>query len=94
MRLIRCIKCKKMYNHISLDYKFCPECTKKDVDTFMHVRYYVKKNPGISVKRVSEDLGIDVKTINRYLKEDNDLYLKEAVKNYNLDDLLENWNNI
>ncbi len=70
MKLVRCKKCKKMYEHISINNKYCPDCTKREHDRYINVRTYVKNNPGITVQRVSEDLGIDTSIIVRYLKEE------------------------
>ncbi len=70
MKLVRCKKCKQMYELISINNKFCPSCTKKEYDRYINVRTYVKKYPGITVRQVSEDLGINIAVIMRYLKEE------------------------
>ncbi len=59
-----------MYELISIHNKYCPACTKREYDRYINVRAYVKKNPGITVSQVSEDLGIDAAIIIRYLKEE------------------------
>ncbi len=70
MKLIRCKKCKQMYEVISINQKFCPACTKKEYDRYLFVRSYVKEHPGITVRQVAEDLGLDTSIIVRYLKEE------------------------
>ncbi len=70
MKLVRCKKCKKMYELISIHNKYCPECTRRDYERYISVRTYVKENPGITVSQVAEDLGINVSLIIKYLKEE------------------------
>ncbi len=70
MKLVRCQKCKKMYELISINNKYCPDCTRREYERYISVRTYVKENPGITVTQVSEDLGINVSVIIKYLKEE------------------------
>lgn len=70
MKLVRCQKCKQMYELVSIHNKYCPSCTQREHEKYINVRTYVKDNPGISVRQVADDLGVNASLVLRYLKEE------------------------
>ncbi len=70
MKLVRCKKCKKMYEFISIDNNYCPDCLNKEYERYLAVRAYIKNNPGITVRQVSDDLNVRVPLVMKYLKEE------------------------
>lgn len=63
----KCKECGKLFNFIGRPV--CPECLKKLDDDFQEVRKYIYENPNTGIEEVSEETGVSVKTIMRFLRE-------------------------
>lgn len=65
--LQNCIMCNRPF--LKSLRKICPECIKIETDMVLEVRNYIKNNPNQSLKIVSEETGVDIKYINRFIRE-------------------------
>ena len=67
MEPTNCPRCGKVFMRIR--ESVCPDCVKKEEQTFEEVRAYVKENPNQRVKDVAEACNVSVKRIIRYIRE-------------------------
>ncbi|MCL2187639.1 MAG: hypothetical protein FWC16_05600 [Defluviitaleaceae bacterium] len=67
MAMLRCNKCKQMYDANGIPTGACDECTAKKNAMLDHVRQLVKAQPGISPQAVSAQTGVPVNVVIRYI---------------------------
>lgn len=67
MNISNCRRCGKMYSYSGKP--ICPDCVKKEDEDFEVARAYIKENPGCNIKSVSEETGISVKLLTKFLRE-------------------------
>jgi len=67
MDIKNCKKCGKVFAYNG--HNVCPQCRKEEEEEFKNVKEFIYDNPGATVQMVSEETGVDVKKILRYLKE-------------------------
>ena len=67
MDVRNCKRCGKVYNYNGS--AVCATCVKEEQDDFEKVRDYLFAHPNSTTLQVSQDTGIDVKVISRFLKE-------------------------
>jgi len=82
MDVRNCKKCGKVFAYNG--YNTCPQCKKQDEEEFMVVKEYVYDNPGADIQLVSQETGVEVKKILRYLR-DGKLEIREGNGNLILD---------
>jgi len=77
-----CSRCGRLFEVTGIR-SLCPECYIRDERDFEKIREYLYEHPGAKVFEVSENLGVPVPQIKRYLREerleiieDNNLFLK------------------
>lgn len=70
MAILNCKSCGKIFNATLASSKICPDCKNKDTENFKKVKDYLYKNKGASIPMTSEETGVTVKDIMRYLRED------------------------
>jgi flagellar operon protein (TIGR03826 family) len=63
-----CRRCGKVYTYLG-GAPLCYDCKKEDEEDFKRTKEYLYKNPGANLTQVSEELGISVEKIRRFLKE-------------------------
>ena len=69
MRMIRCPRCKQMYEHDGPLAEACPRCRRERDAQYYAVRELVKAFPGITAMEVHEQMDIPLPTILRYIDE-------------------------
>ena len=78
MDIRNCKGCNKVFQHIS-GPTLCPACKKALEDKFVKVKEYVYENRGASVLQVSEEMGVSVKQIKQWSREER-LVLSDATE--------------
>ncbi len=68
MDVRNCPRCGKIFNRVRRD--ICPACAQKEDSDYETVRDYIYENPKVDVQTVSEETGIPVETIMKFLRED------------------------
>ena len=63
-----CRRCGKMYQAI-FGKNICPECVKQEEVDFEVARDYVKEHPGSSMQKVSDETGVPVNLLLKFVKE-------------------------
>lgn len=67
MNVTNCPRCGKLFNKLRRD--ICPSCGQQEDKEYEIVRDYIYDNPKSDVTTVSEDTGIPVETIVKFLRE-------------------------
>jgi tagatose-1,6-bisphosphate aldolase len=79
MEVRNCRKCNKIFEYYT-GYPLCPECKIQDEITYMRVREYIKVNPGVTIDKASNELGVSRQLLIRYLREEKlEVYEKSNV---------------
>lgn len=68
MELINCKECGKLFS--SGGQKVCPDCRQSEEEKFELVKEYLWENPNSTVKKVSEDTGVEKELIIKFMRED------------------------
>lgn len=63
-----CKSCKRLFQYIT-GPEICPNCKQAEEDLFQKVKEYLIKNPGESMHIVSEETGVSVSLIEKFLKQ-------------------------
>lgn len=66
MEVRNCKRCGKM--HYGRE-PICKECQQKEEDMFQEVRKYLKEFPGSTMAEVSNETGVSIKKIEKYLRD-------------------------
>jgi len=69
MEIITCKGCGKLFNYIR-GQRVCPACTKRLEDKFLEVKKYVRENPHVGIRELSEAMEVSVGQINRWVREE------------------------
>lgn len=64
-----CKKCGKMYNYYG-GIPLCPACNKALEEVFPKVKAYIYDNPRATLSQVSEENGVSVSIIKRWIREE------------------------
>ena len=62
-----CKRCGKMYGYTGKP--ICPNCFIKEEEDFETARAYVKENPGAGMKDVSDETGVPIKLLTKFVRE-------------------------
>ncbi|MFW5749412.1 MAG: flagellar protein [Halanaerobium sp.] len=68
MELINCKECGKLFS--SSGQKVCPDCLQGEEEKFEIVKEYLWEHPNSTVKKVSEDTGVEEELIIKFMRED------------------------
>ncbi|MFP4198409.1 MAG: flagellar protein [Halanaerobium sp.] len=68
MELINCKECGKLFS--SSGQKVCPDCRQREEEKFEIVKEYLWEHPNSTVKKVSEDTGVEEELIIKFMRED------------------------
>ena len=82
MDVRNCKKCGKVFAYNG--HNLCPQCKKNEEEEFKIVKEYIYENPGADIQLVSQETGVEVKKILRYLREGK-LEIREGNGNLILD---------
>lgn len=64
-----CVRCGRMFTYLGFGHFYCPLCKDKDKEDFEKVRDYIYNHGVASAIEVAEATGVDLKTIEQYLRE-------------------------
>lgn len=67
MEYANCARCKKMF--LRVNNPICPECEKEEEKQFQIVKEYLDGNPANSLSQVSEETGVSVKRILKFIRD-------------------------
>ncbi len=67
MRVSNCVRCKKAFAVIN--GPVCPACLEKEEEQFETIKEYLEDNPGSTMEKISEDTGVPVKRIAKFIKD-------------------------
>lgn len=62
-----CPKCKKVFNKVK--EPLCPACLAEEEEYYEIVRAYLKENPGVTLEQVSEETGVSIAKINKFIRD-------------------------
>ena len=68
MKLINCKECGRLFS--SAGQKVCPDCQNSEEEKFELVKNYLWDNPNSTVKKVSEETGVEEDLIIKFMRED------------------------
>lgn len=69
MNVRNCRKCGHVFNYM-LGPIICPACQGKLEEKFQEVKTYIRENPGVGIKEVSEECDVEVQQIRQWLREE------------------------
>ncbi len=69
MNVKNCRGCGRLFNYISGPF-LCPGCREKMEEKFQQVKEYIRENPGVGIKQVSEECDVETTQINQWLREE------------------------
>lgn len=70
MAMVRCRRCKALFEPTSPNGQMCPNCVVQEEERYQLVREYVKDHPGVSISEVSDVTGVTTPRILTYLKQE------------------------
>ena len=76
MNVKNCRGCGKIFNYIT-GPKLCPGCRQGLEEKFQRVKTYIRENPGVGIRQVSEECVVETSLINQWLKDER-LELSES----------------
>lgn len=83
MTIRNCKKCGKIYQYDGV-HKICLECRRKEEKDFEKVKEFLRENPSSSINKVSEETGVEKKTIIEFIKNDRliaeDIEIEETIR--------------
>ena len=71
MRIIRCRRCKEMFEYEGLPPPCCPSCQEIRNEQYDRVRDFVKEHPGISAVEVHHYTEVPLNAIMQFVEEGN-----------------------
>ncbi len=77
MELISCVKCGKLFNHVS-GPRVCQQCNKALEEKFMEVKQYVREHPNIDMRTLSKECEVSPKQIQRWVREDRLVFSSDS----------------
>ena len=69
MNVRNCRGCGRLFNYIS-GPSLCPACREKLEEKFQQVKEYIRENPGVGIREVSEACEVETSQINQWLREE------------------------
>lgn len=75
--ILNCRRCGKIFSYTGKPV--CPECVQKEEEDFETARAYIKENPGRNMQEVSEETGVPVKLLTKFLREGRIEFLDGSV---------------
>lgn len=76
MNVKNCRTCGKIFNYIS-GPQMCPGCRQGLEEKFQRVKVYIRENPGVGIRQVSEECEVEPSLINQWLRDER-LELSES----------------
>lgn len=77
MEVVTCKNCGRLFNHLS-GPRICPGCAKKLEDKFLEVKKYVRENPHVDIRELSQAMEVSVNQINRWVREERLIFSDDS----------------
>lgn len=77
MEVITCKNCGRLFNHLS-GPRICPGCARKLEDKFLEVKKYVRENPHVDIRELSQAMEVSVSQINRWVREERLIFSDDS----------------
>lgn len=78
MDVRNCKDCGKIFNYLS-GTPLCPACMKKLDDKYSIVKEYIYDNPGASIQQVSEENGVSVGQLKKWVREERLAFSEDSL---------------
>lgn len=78
MDVRNCKDCGKIFNYLS-GAPLCPACMKKLDDKYSIVKEYIYDNPGASIQQVSEENGVSVGQLKKWVREERLAFSEDSL---------------
>lgn len=78
MDVRNCKDCGKIFNYLS-GAPLCPACMKKLDDKYSIVKEYIYDNPGASIQQVSEENGVSVRQLKKWVREERLAFSEDSL---------------
>lgn len=69
MEVISCKSCGRLFNYMH-GQRICQTCAKKLEDKFVEVKKFVRENPHVDIRELSQAMEVSVGQINRWVREE------------------------
>ena len=69
MNIRNCKNCGRIFNYVA-GVHLCQPCKEKMEEKFQEVKEYIRSNPGVGIREVSEACDVDPGQIRQWLRED------------------------
>ena len=77
MEMTTCRRCHRYFNYSSGD-RICTVCKKELEEVFLGAKEYIRENPRVGVKELSEAKGIPVAQIERWIRQERLEFSKDS----------------
>lgn len=77
MEIVACKSCGRLFNYIR-GQQICQSCSKKLEDKFVEVKKFVRENPNIDIRELSQTMEVSVAQINRWVREERLVFSDES----------------
>lgn len=77
MEIATCRNCGKIFNHIR-GQLLCPTCQKELDGKFKEVKKYIYDHPKVGMRELSEECGVTVTQINRWIREERLCFAEDS----------------
>ena len=77
MEVVTCRSCGKLFNYIRGAH-VCPACQKKLEEKFLEVKKFVRENPDVDIKTLSEEKDVSVAQIKRWVREERLIFSEDS----------------
>lgn len=78
MDVRNCKDCGKIFNYLN-GAPLCPACMKKLDDKYSIVKEYIYDNPGASIQQVSEENGVSVGQLKKWVREERLAFSEDSL---------------
>lgn len=77
MEIVACKNCGRLFNYIA-GRRVCPACVKMIEEKFMEVKKFVRENPEVGIRELSETMEVSVAQINRWVREERLVFSEDS----------------
>lgn len=67
MEMANCPRCGKIFSKMSKP--ICDDCVREEEEIFQKLKKYIDDNPGNTLEQISEETGVSVKKIMKFMKD-------------------------
>lgn len=77
MEIIACANCGRLFNYIQ-GRRVCSNCMKVLEEKFVEVKKYVREHPKVGIRELSQEMGVSVAQINRWVREERLVFSEDS----------------